>query len=173
MPSGPTKWHGPEPGTMPSTTSRRARAVGFTTTVAPAGASTSLAERVQCVADEPVADLARFLVAHEHVIDDLVVAARARRVVRAVEDDVAPRDDRGTSAGTARRGMKQRAHRLGLPLERTLGRRARLVHVDAVRRDTHEQVGARARAQLAGDGRQPFARLLRRGTPASDVTTKW
>ena len=33
------------------------------------------------------------------------------------------------------------------------------MHVDTIRRDTHEQVRARARAQLAGDRRQVLARL--------------
>jgi hypothetical protein len=42
------------------------------------------------------------------------------------------------------------------------GRRARAVHVDAVRADAHQQVGARARAQLALDGHEPVGRLRRK-----------
>ena len=44
---------------------------------------------------------------------------------------------------------EQRGERLGQPLEGELGARRGLLHVDPVGRDTHEQVGARARAQLA------------------------
>ena len=92
-PSGPTKWHGPRPGNVRLDEAASApRAVGFTTTVAPRGRVDVRGERAHRVAREAVADLARLVVAHEHLVDDLVAAARARRVVRAVQDELAPRD---------------------------------------------------------------------------------
>ena len=110
---------GLRPGAVPRRSRTRARAVGFTTTVELGGASTSLRERVQRVAHEPVADLARLVVAHEDVVDDLVVTARARRVVRAVEHEVAPREREervrvlrragGTASPAARPGVRARA----------------------------------------------------------------
>ena len=48
-----------------------------------------------------------------------------------------------------RRLEEERAQRLGAPFERALGRPGGLVDVDAVRRDAHEHVGARAGPQLA------------------------
>ena len=41
-------------------------------------------------------------------------------------------------------GEQERAERLGPPLDRAFGRRARLVHVDPVRCDAHEHVRPRA-----------------------------
>ena len=75
-------------------------------------------ELVQCVARQRGPDVARLLVAHPHRFDHFVVAARARRVVRAVEHEVAPRcagtrrdsDRRGGGArSTARRPVRRRA----------------------------------------------------------------
>ena len=133
--------------------------VGLTTTVAPAGASTSRAEVLDRLADEAVADLAGLLVADHHRVDDLVGAARARRVVRAVEHEQAPRDVE-QPARVPLGGEQQRRERLGPPLDRPLGGGARLVDVDPVRRDAHEHVGPCARAQLAGPGPQALGRLV-------------
>jgi hypothetical protein len=80
--------------------------------------------------------------------------------VGTVEHDVLPREGE-ERVGVLLGREEQGRHRLGLPLERALGCRRGLVHVDAVGRDAHQQVRACARAQLAGDGRQAFGRLLR------------
>ena len=80
------------PGSASSTTPPRSTADGFTTTVEPAGASISVGQRGERVVGQRLADVARLLVAHSHRLDDFVVAARARRVVRAVQHQVAPAD---------------------------------------------------------------------------------
>ena len=75
------------------------------------------------VAGEGLADVARFLVAHAHRLDDLVVAARARRVVRAVQDELAPADvEERVRVGLGRE--EQRAQRFGAALERCARPRA-------------------------------------------------
>ena len=111
------------------------------------------------VTGEGVADVTRLLVAHAHRLDDLVGAARARRVVRAVEDQLAPPDveERG---GILRGREEQRAQGFGDALEAALGARRGLVHVDAVRRHAHQHVRPRARPQLTAPRRQAVDRLL-------------
>ena len=113
-PSGPTKWHGPVPGTRASTMPGRApRGRVDDERRAARRVDLPCASVVHRVVRESVADLARFGVAHEHLVDDFVVAARARRVVRAVQHEVAPRD-RGQRvrvllgrAGTAPRAARR------------------------------------------------------------------
>ena len=69
-------------------------------------------ERAERVAGERLADVARLLVAHADRLDDLVGAARARRVVRAVEDELLPADvEQRVRVGVGRE--EQRAERLG------------------------------------------------------------
>ena len=106
----------------------------------------------ECVAGERLADVAGFLVAHADRVDDLVGAARARRVVRAVEDQVLPAEveqrvaGRRRARGTARSAARRRARG-------AFGAGRGLVHVDPVRRHAHQHVGARAGAQLAAPRR--------------------
>ncbi len=113
---------------------------------------------VQRLADEHVPDLAGVVVSDEHLVDDLVVAARARRVVRAVEHEVPPRD----VEERVRRAVRQKERRQGLcpPLDGALRGRACLVHVDPVRRHAHEHVGAHTRAQLTPPRREAVRRLF-------------
>ena len=162
-----TRWTGPVPGSGIATTPPRSTAGGFTTTVDAGGRVDLVGERGERVAGQRLADVARLLVAHSHRLDDLVVAARARRVVRAVEHQVAPADVE-QRVRVAVGGEEQRAQRLGTALERALGGGRGLVHVDPVRRHAHQHVGTRARAQLAaprGQARRSVARRrTRRGT---------
>ena len=138
------------------------RAVGFTTTRScRVGASTACARSRDRVGGEAVAELAGLGVAHRDLVDDLVGAARARRVVRAVQRRAAATRGRAARAGTASAGRNSARQRLGALLDRALGRRARPVDVDPVRRDAHEHVGARAGPQLAAPGREPVGRLGR------------
>ena len=108
---------------------------------------------------EDVADLARLVIADHHLVDDLVVAARARGVVRAVLHELLPCHPE-ERVGIPVRRHEQGRQRLRAPLERALRERARLVHVDAVRRHSHEHVGARPRSQLAPHRRQSVSGLL-------------
>src|SRR5262249_53482977 len=129
VPSSATKWTLPSPGTRASITPERSCWVELTTTVEPGSASISAASRRAAaggVAGEAVADVAGVLVADHDRVDDLVVTARARRVVRAVEHQIAPRELEQTRR-VALGGKEERAHRLGPALDRPLGRRARLV----------------------------------------------
>ena len=102
--------------------------------------------------------MARFLIAHPHRLDDLVGAAGARGIVRAVQHEVPPRDVEQRSR--IRRSVEhERAERFGAAFDRTFCRGRGLVDVDAVGRHAHQHVGARARAQLAAPCGQPFGRL--------------
>ena len=106
------------------------------------------AQRVEGLGCERVTDVARLLVPHDHRVDHLVVAARTRGVVRAVQHEVPPcHAEERVRALVGRE--EQRAQRLRAPLDRALGGGRGLVHVDAVRCHAHEHVGARARAELA------------------------
>ena len=71
---------------------RGSRAVLFTTMVDDGGHVDGGGERAHRLAGERLADVARLLVAHPHRLDDVVGAARARRVVGAVQDQLAPPD---------------------------------------------------------------------------------
>ncbi len=73
-------------------------------------------ERVHGVVRQPVTDLTGFVVTDEHLIDDLVVAARARGVVRAVQHELAPRDV-GESVRVVAGGQEQRRQWFGAFLE--------------------------------------------------------
>ncbi|HVJ98518.1 MAG TPA: hypothetical protein VNC41_16945, partial [Acidimicrobiia bacterium] len=107
---------------------------------------------------EAVADLTRFVVTHKDLVDDFVVAARARRVVRAVQHELFP-SERGERVRILRGRGEQRGERLGPLLERTLGHCARAVHVDAVRTDAHQEVRPGSRAELSMHCDQAFYRL--------------
>ena len=130
----------------------------MTTSVAPAAARDLARERVDRVVREPVADLACFRVADADLLDDLVAAARARRVVRAVQDQLSPRD-LGERVRVLRGRQEEGRERLGALLEGAFGACAQAVDVDAVRSDTHQQVGACARPELADHREEPFGRL--------------
>ena len=95
-----------------------------------------------------VAEVARFLVPHGHGVHHVVGAARTGGVVRAVEHELPP-GDLEQRVGIVGGREEQRGEGLGAPLDRAFRRRAELVDVDAIRRDAHEHVGPRARAQLA------------------------
>ena len=100
----------PSPGTrdLDQPGARRARS-GSRRRSRRRGASTVRRERVHRVARQPVADLARFGVAHEHLVDDFVGAARARRVVRAVATRGCATRRRRARAGTGRRAGTARS----------------------------------------------------------------
>ncbi len=136
-----TKCTGPTPGTGTATNPVRGRAVLLTTMVDEGGASTVGRELPQRVARERLADVASLLVAHPHRFHDFVVAARAGRIVGAVEDEVTPADVE-QRAGVRVAFEEQRAQRFGEALEAAFGARGGLVDVDPIRRHPHEHVGA-------------------------------
>ena len=80
----------PVAGSASSTMPARSTADGFTTTVEPGGRVDLAGQGGERVVGQRLADVARLLVAHPHRLDHLVVTARARRVVRAVQHQVAP-----------------------------------------------------------------------------------
>ena len=100
------------------------------------------------VACEPVTDLSRLGIADDDLVDDFVVTTGARRVMGAVQDQVAPCNCR-ERVRVLRGGQQQRRQRLRALLQRPFGGRARAVHVDAVRSHTHEEVRARTRTELS------------------------
>ncbi len=106
---------------------------------------------------EAVADLARFGVAVEHRVDDVVHRAGADRVVGRVADHEAPcqlEEGRGPRVG----GQVERGQRLRLAFERALGAGGGLLDVDPVGGDSHQQVRPRAGAELAAPAWQALAR---------------
>ena len=112
------------------------------------------AQRVQCSIGEPLGDLRGLCKAVQHGVAHLVDRARADRVVGAVADDLEPRlvEQR---RGPVVSGQEQRRQGLGQALERSLRAGGGLLHVDAVRRHAHEQVGTGTGAELALPRRKP------------------
>ena len=102
VPSSATKCSGPSPGTRTSITPERSTGRGVDDDGRVRGGVDLRGQPVRRVAGEALADLAGLLVADHHRVDDLVVAAGARRIVGAVEDEVAPRDLEQRVAGSAR-----------------------------------------------------------------------
>ena len=143
----------------------------FTTTVDAGGTSTVVASVRTASRVSAVADLARLLVAHQHRVDDLVGAARARRVVRAVEHELAPRDVEQRVRVVGRR-EQQRRQRLGVALERALGARARRwctsTRFDATPISTLARAPERSSPSHVDETRRSAGRAR---YSASDVTT--
>ncbi len=112
------------------------------------GVGQVVAERAHRALREAFGDLTRLREPVQHRVAHLVDRAGADRVVRRVADHLEPRFVEELF-GPPVWGEQQRAQRLGQALERPLGGRSDTPHVSTVRSDSHEEVGARSRSQLA------------------------
>ncbi len=118
------------------------------------------AERPHRSLREPFGDLAGLGESVEHRVAHLVDRTCADRVVGGVADHLEPgfvEQRRRPRFG----GEQQRAQRLCESFQRPLGDGGGATYVGAVRRDSHEEVGACSRAQLALPGRQALAATRR------------
>ena len=126
----------------------RSVAVGFTTTMPSSPPSISEAKRCSDVAGQRVAELAGLVVT-------VSTEATTSSCEQAQAESWALLSTSRCHASSRRRygyrsgGAKQRVERFGDAFERALGGRARLVDIDAVRRDAHEHVVRAPGPQLA------------------------
>ena len=122
-----------------------------------AGVGEGAGEGGERAVGDTLGDLPGLGVAVQHGVAHVVDRARADRVVGGVADHLAP----GEVEERARPGVgvgEERGEGLGPALEGAFGRGGRPLHVDAVRRHAHEQVGPGPRPQFALPALEPVGR---------------